>query len=111
MRQLGNVVLNVKNGPFPKGSFVYIGRKKGTICHFGNPFIIGRDGDRREVVRKFEAWLKGTDFQNVELRRRKWVLKNLYTLRGMDLLGFCAPLLCHGNVYLKVLKKGGIVNV
>jgi hypothetical protein len=32
---------------------VYIGRPS----IWGNPFVIGRDGDRAEVIGQYEAWL------------------------------------------------------
>ena len=35
---------------------VYIGR--GSI--WGNPFIIGKDGDRDEVIKKYEDYIKKT---------------------------------------------------
>lgn len=33
---------------------VYIGRGS----KWGNPFVIGRDGDRAEVITKYERWLR-----------------------------------------------------
>lgn len=36
----------------PSGA-VYVGRPS----RFGNPFVIGRHGDRAAVVARFEAWL------------------------------------------------------
>lgn len=61
---------------------VYIGRPS----KWGNPFVIGRDGDREEVIAKFEkhcAHLRA-DADN--------------ELRGKVLLCYCSPLACHGDV-------------
>ena len=71
---------------------VYIGRAvprsglKTSI--WGNPFVIGKDGTRDEVMIKYRAWLLG----NPEL------LKKLPELKGKVLGCWCAPLACHGDV-------------
>jgi hypothetical protein len=72
---------------------VYIGRPS----KFGNPFVIGRDGNRAEVIRKYEEWLLAQPAL-VEAARRE--------LRGHDLRCFCAPLACHGDVLLRVANGG-----
>ncbi|MEO2177791.1 MAG: DUF4326 domain-containing protein [bacterium] len=72
-------VLNKRNGNIPSDA-VYIGRGS----PWGNPYIIGRDGTREDVVRKFKMiTLKHLD---------------LTPLIGKDLVCFCAPKLCHGHV-------------
>jgi hypothetical protein len=38
-----------------KGDGVYIGRPSSL----GNPFVIGKDGDRAEVIAKYRIWLWG----------------------------------------------------
>lgn len=71
----------------------YIGR--GSV--WGNPFIIGKDGDRDLVIRKFQAY--------AEWRLSKepdW----LEPLRGKDLSCYCAPQACHGDVIIYLLEKG-----
>lgn len=70
---------------------VYIGRGS----RYGNPFRIGVDGDRAEVVRKHAAWLRGQHGQ----------LKTLDDLRGRHLMCFCAPLACHGDLLLKLANS------
>jgi len=87
---------------------IYIGRPpKGHFWGYGNPFEIGRDGNRVEVVNKFRLWLqKGETFGNIEAthERRIWILVHLSELEGQRLGCFCAPELCHGNVYLEMLE-------
>lgn len=73
-------VVNKRREPYD----VYIGR--GSI--WGNPFVIGRDGDRAEVIRKFEEYLAASP----ELIAR------LPELLGKRIACFCAPLACHGDV-------------
>lgn len=63
---------------------VYIGRPS----KWGNPFAIGRDGTRNEVIAKYEAWL----FEQPTL------MTALPELRGKVLGCWCAPLPCHGDV-------------
>jgi hypothetical protein len=74
-------VVNVKNGTKYD---VYIGRPS----KWGNPFAIGRDGNREEVIEKFRKWIK----------TQKKLLKDLHELKGKRLGCFCAPLACHGHV-------------
>lgn len=63
---------------------VYIGRGS----KWGNPFVIGRDGDRAAVITKYEHWL----------RSQHHLLRALDELHGRDLVCFCAPLPCHGDL-------------
>lgn len=73
-----------KNKPLPVGAR-YIGR--GTP--YGNPFVIGKDGNRQECVDKFE----------------REVLPDLDVepLRGFDLICSCYPLPCHGEPIMRKL--------
>lgn len=60
---------------------------------WGNPFKIGRDGTREQVIEKYEAWLMANP-KLLDAARRE--------LRGKDLLCYCAPLPCHGDVLLRI---------
>ena len=66
----------------------YIGRGS----KWGNPFRTGPDGDRATVVEKHERWLRG----------QHQLLRALDELRGQNLMCYCAPLACHGDVLLKL---------
>ena len=68
---------------------VYIGRGS----PWGNPFVIGKDGDRDRVCNSFEAMT----ILNLELLARA-----RRELRGKDLLCFCAPKRCHGDFWIRV---------
>src|SRR4051794_16303676 len=70
----------------PKGA-VYVGRPS----PWGNPFVIGRDGDRDAVIRKFEQSILPT----LDLR----------PLRGKDLVCYCAPKACHADALLREANK------
>jgi hypothetical protein len=71
---------------------VFIGRPS----KWGNPFEIGKDGTRIEVIQKYEEYL----LSNPEL------LKDLEELRGKVLGCWCKPSACHGDVLVKLLNQG-----
>ena len=60
--------------------------------HWGNPFRIGRDGDRTEVVARYRRWL----WQRIEAGEID--LGDLAALHGRSLACWCAPAACHGEV-------------
>lgn len=72
----------------PAGA-IYIGRPS----KWGNPFVIGKDGDRAAVIAKFRDWL---------LSQPELVEAAHLELAGRDLVCFCAPAACHGDVLLEV---------
>jgi len=67
---------------------VYIGRPS----KWGNPFKVGKHGDRETCVRKYADWIA----IQPDLRMA------LPELRGKDLVCWCAPQACHGDVLLKL---------
>jgi len=68
---------------------VYIGR--GTI--WGNPYQMGQDGDRDEVIRKFAY-----DFSRCFLKASENLEHNLSIIRGKVIACHCKPAACHGDV-------------
>ena len=59
---------------------VYVGRKFSDY-HYGNPFVLGKDGTRNEVCDKHMKWLRGDKaLAHVEPIRRVWILTNLHEL-------------------------------
>ena len=68
---------------------VYIGRPG----PFGNPFAIGRDGTRTEVIEKFEHWLRNQPELLARVRAE---------LPGKVLGCWCAPRPCHGDVLARI---------
>lgn len=84
------MVVHCKKQPFD----VYIGRPS----EWGNPFVIGTDGNREQVVAKYKQWLWNR--MNTE---PEFVAK-VAALHGKVLGCFCAPLACHGDVLVKAAK-------
>lgn len=62
---------------------------------WGNPFVIGKDGTRENVIAKYREWLlaKGNEHMVTEAQKH---------LRGKTLGCWCAPKACHGDVLVEV---------
>jgi hypothetical protein len=89
-------VVNLRNSEFD----VYIGRGRGGC--WGNPFVIGKDGSREEVVEKYRAWFA----ERVE--SDSTFKEQLAQLKGKTLGCYCKPLACHGDViaeYVNALEQ------
>ena len=84
-------VHNKYKGTAPVGS-IYIGRGSA----YGNPFVIGKDGDRDDVCDKYEDYL----YSNPEL-----LLKVKQELKGKHLVCFCKPSRCHGDTLLRIANE------
>lgn len=81
-------VVHCKQSPFD----VYIGRPS----KWGNPFVIGLDGDRQEVIEKYTSWLQAQPYL---------IAKAKQELRGKVLGCWCAPRACHGDVLIKLIEE------
>lgn len=71
---------------------VYIGRPS----KWGNPFTIGKDGSRADVIRKYRVWAK----------KHPLILASLPELQGKVLGCWCKPLACHGDVLVELCEEG-----
>jgi len=63
---------------------IYIGRPS----KWGNPFTIGRDGTREQVIEKYRRWIM----------TQPELLAALPELKGRVLGCWCKPKACHGDV-------------
>jgi hypothetical protein len=71
------------------------------ICRpskWGNPFPISDRISREKAIAMYETYI----------RRRLDLLTDLPELVGKVLGCYCAPLACHGEVLLKLLKESGL---
>ena len=84
-------VWNKRDPNCPKDA-VYVGRPS----KWGNPFKVGRDGDRTAVIAKYREYL--------DLQRTTHELL-VEELRGKDLVCWCTPLSCHADVLLELANK------
>lgn len=67
---------------------VYIGRPS----KWGNPYSIGKDGTRKEVLEKF-----------LEYVYTSGLVEDIEELRGKVLGCWCSPKQCHGDVLQSIL--------
>lgn len=85
-----NRVVNIRKQKYD----VYIGRPG----PYGNPFQIGRDGDRKQVLQKYKEWFYK------KLNDKKFYDKILL-LKGKTLGCWCKPLECHGDIIAEYLNN------
>jgi len=70
---------------------IFIGRPS----KWGNPFVIGKDGTREQVIAKYRKWI---------LTQPK-LIRDLSQLNGKTLGCWCSPKPCHGNVLKELAEK------
>ena len=104
-----------KRTGLPPGA-IYIGR----ACHglpqskWANPFEIGKHGNREQVIDHFKRWLYATPEERAgiiaefKLRARRYamgggpLIDDIDELRRRDLVCWCAPKPCHGDLLLRL---------
>jgi hypothetical protein len=72
---------------------VYIGRPS----KWGNPFVVGEDGERGECVELYREWIM----------TQPDLLADLHELKGKRLGCWCKPSACHGDVLAKLVDDMG----
>lgn len=60
---------------------------------WGNPFAIGKDGTREQVIAKYREWILDDPVMLKAVREK---------LRDKVLGCWCAPKACHGDVLLEI---------
>ena len=81
-------VVHCKRAPFD----IYIGRPS----KWGNPFMIGRDGNREQVIEKYRAYILGHPALLAAVQSE---------LKGKVLGCWCAPQSCHGDVLAELAES------
>lgn len=84
----------------PKKWIVHHKREKYDVLitrdtKWGNPFHIGRDGTRKQVIEKYRKWI----------RTQPELLACLHELEGKVLGCWCDPKRCHGEVLRDLLAE------
>lgn len=78
---------------------VYIGRGNdpvsGLPSKWGNPFVIGKDGTRAEVLKKHSDWVP----------TQPHLMAALHELKNKRLGCWCRPMRCHGDNLVKLIEK------
>ena len=78
---------------------VYIGRRNAryglAASQWANPFRVSQEADRASAIAAYEKWL----------RSQRPLMAALRELQGCDLVCWCAPLSCHGDVLLRLANE------
>lgn len=80
-------IVNINNSEYD----IFIGRPS----IWGNPFKIGKDGTRKEVIQKYKEYVL----------KNELLIKELPKLQGKRLGCFCKPKSCHGDILVELLNK------
>ena len=73
---------------------IYIGRPS----KWGNPFQVGKDRTRDEVIEKFRNWIL----------TQPNLLKDLHELKGKTLGCWCKPKRCHGDILVELIETSNL---
>ncbi len=100
---LGTVrVVNMRE---PRGDHdYYIGRPS----MLGNPFVIGKDGERESVICMYRSFLEGRLVGDVNGTIAEMIRKLVAEVREghtVTLRCYCAPRPCHGDVIAEVVLR------
>ena len=79
-------VVHCKKEPYD----IYIGRPS----KWGNPYKIGRDGTREEVLEKYREYILNNEY----------LMSCLYELKGKVLGCWCKPKACHGDILTEIIN-------
>jgi len=97
-------ICNAKHG-WPDGNNrFYVGRSKKGDSPLGNPYQLGKDGDRLTVIEKYRRWLweeikKGKQSKAYEeLVHIAQAYQYSTEFEPVQLICWCAPLPCHAEV-------------
>jgi len=85
----------VPNHRTSHGDMTRIDRKTG----WGNPPVIGRDGNRNTVIKRYRKWMKR------EIAEGGFADMDLSRLHDKTLVCRCGPLPCHGDVPAKLAGR------
>ena len=72
---------------------VYCGRGS----KYGNPYVIGEDGNRDDVIALYRNWLWN------EIQTRRITIKELQSLEGKKLGCYCKPKRCHCDILVRAI--------
>lgn len=94
-------VLNKYKGDIPPGAVVIM-----RPGFWGNPFSIGIDGNREEVLQKYRDWF---DLM-LQCQQKEVFLQALTKLsKASALVCCCKPQDCHGDILIEKMKELGLL--
>jgi hypothetical protein len=86
-------VVFVNNERYPKIS-----------SNFANPYKIGKDGTRDEVISKYKTYIIDKLKNNISFRQE------LVGMKGKNLGCWCHPSPCHGDILLELINDDSAYN-
>ena len=97
-------MIRIENKKYYRGEGVYIGRPS----LLGNPFKIGKDGTRQEVVRRYRGWLWEQIKQRGEVYRELERLAAIARQGDLTLICWCKErgrnVDCHGDQLKRAIE-------
>lgn len=98
----GPRVVNLSAGEL--GDAVYVGRRSQRRgleeSAFANPYRVGADGTRADVIQRYRRWLLG----------QPALLDRLHELRGRRLACWCKPAACHADVLVELVDADALLD-
>ena len=95
-------IIHIKNMKRYRGAGTYVGRPS----VLGNPFEIGRDGGRDEVIQKYRTWLEERlESDNATSQAFVALFDEMCAGKELILICFCAPKKCHAEVIREFLLQ------
>ena len=88
--------------------FGHTGEYIGRPSPLGNPFPLRQESDRDLVISKYGRWLKEkieSDEDNPQKQEIRRLAKILVDTGNLDLVCWCKPKRCHGDVIANVVKR------
>jgi hypothetical protein len=80
---------------------VFINKKRfpPKASNFANPYKIGKDGTREEVILKYKKYI------TEKLKNNEALQQELLSMKGKTLGCWCYPAMCHGNILLEFIDN------
>jgi hypothetical protein len=95
-------MITVKNRRAYKGPGEWICRGKSPL---GNPFKMGKESDRDEVIEKYKKWFREQQLgYNWVVHNELQRLVELAQKGDLVLICWCAPKACHGDFIKQVIE-------
>jgi hypothetical protein len=74
---------------------IYVGRPS----KWGNPFVIGKDGTRKQVIDKYIDWFY----------KQENLVNSIGELTGKNLVCWCSPKKCHADFLLNLANENNLM--
>ena len=95
--------ITIKNRRTYKGPGEWICSSRSPL---GNPFVMDTESDREDVIKKYKFWIsRQINLNDTATLRELNRLFNRAKKGDLNLICWCAPKPCHGDVIKKLLEE------